>query len=542
MNNKYKVTCASLLLSASSAIAQGLNTELTVTHEVVPEEQAATRLRILPAVTLPDVTPGRLSAASNFAGGTLTPFFNRLQPADYLTSSTRYPWRGYAALGYGPVYNLAASAGYRFVEREDFALDGYLQFDGMSYKSHFTSFESIYPDKVGFHRNSALVGANTRWTPEGTSGELKASVFYQFSGYNFPILDLPTAIVTERDINANVVKLDAGWGARTGNVEYRISGEYNMIAFAHDEANNGGKLAGSVLWHAGEKSAWGIDLSASIVKSTILGHKGVIHIKPAYNLTTGKFKAQIGVDLDIKTGNVAYNKTVLFAPDVQLVWQPSSYFNIWGKVSGRIDDNNRALLYNEQPYLLSDFDAGFSRVYSADAGITVGPWRGASISVFGGHLTTKDWYMPAIVTGAMSAVNVKGFHGGLSFNYDYRQFLSVNAKAELAQSPDGKFTTGYAYWRDHARFNLTAQAIVRPITPLEISVGYQLRTHREKVLAIGSLNLRTISNLKAGVRYAFTPRISAFLTGENLLNCHWYLGPSVPSQGIMGMIGATYKF
>ncbi|MDE6144678.1 MAG: hypothetical protein K2F96_00195, partial [Muribaculaceae bacterium] len=59
----YPLMLAAMIPAAGKS--QELNSEITVTHQVVPEEQAATRLRLLPTVSLPKVSPGRLSMASS---------------------------------------------------------------------------------------------------------------------------------------------------------------------------------------------------------------------------------------------------------------------------------------------------------------------------------------------------------------------------------------------------------------------------------------------------------------------------------------------
>lgn len=540
MNTLKGIFFTSLLLTAGAAAAQS-NGDITISHEVVPEEQAATRLRLNPVLSLPKVTLGRIPAATSFARGELTPFIYTLDPAAYATSASRYPWRGYAALGYGPAYNLAASAGYRFIEEQKLTLDAYMQFNGMQHKSGYPTLEHIYPGKVSYRRNTGLLGTNLTWRPNNT-GTLTASALYQFSAYNFPILDLRTYVVTPLNINANVAKIDGRWASKANAVDYTVGVDYSMLAFARNEAENRGKLSATALWHATSASAWGADLSFAISNSTINGNKGILHIAPYYALAASTVKLKVGGNIDIHTGNVGYRRLVV-APEVSINWQALPIASIWGKVTGRMDDNSRAALYNEQPYLLPQFAAGYSRIYSADGGVTVGPWKGAAITLFVGHTTANDWYMPAIETGYMAPINIKGLHGGIAFNYDYRHYLSLNARAELAQSPEGKYSRGYAPWRDHARFNLVANATVRPINKLSVNFGYQLRTHRSKILPNErNLNLLDISNLKASAAYQITPQWSAFISGENLLNRHWYLGPSMPSQGIVIMIGATYKF
>lgn len=541
MNPLKAIISASLLIAtACPASAQQDNNDITIAHEVVPEEQAATRLRLNPVLSTPKVTPGRIPAATTFGRGELTPYIYTLDPAAYATSLGRYPWRGYASLGYGPQYNLAASAGYRFLEKESLTLDGFIQFDGMHHRSPYPALEWLYPGKVTYRRNTGLIGSNLAWRP--AAGTLSAGVLYQYSAYNFPILDLPTALVEPHSINANVLKLDAKWASKIQNVDYSAAIDYHMIAFAKNEAENRGKITASALWHASTPSAWGADVSYSVAHSTIIGNKGILHLAPYYAFKARTLSAKIGGTIDIRTGNVG-GKALVIAPQASIMWQALPFAAIWANASARMDDNARAYLYNEQPYLLPQFAAGFSRLFAADGGITIGPWKGAAFSVFIGHTNAKDWYMPAIETGFMTPVHIKGLHGGVAFNYTYRQFLNLRLKAEMAQSPSGNYSKGYALWRDHAKYNFTANATVRPIRSLSIDLGYHLRTHRQKMMPEGrNLNLLNISNLNATATYRFTPQWSAFLSGQNLLNHHWYLGPSVPAQGIVGMIGAAYKF
>lgn len=545
MTSKQIFTCISLLLGSGIASAQELNTDLNVTHELVPEEQAAVRLHMLPKVNLPQISRGRLVPVSSPGITSITPYINQLEPAAWLTSLSRTPWRGYASLAYGPAYNLAASAGYRFIENDNLTLGGYLQFDGMSYKSHFPRFEQIYAPKVGLHRNTFLVGADTRWTPAGNHGTLNASLLYQHSGYDFPILDIKSAKVNNTDISANVMKADVAWTGAANEIDYSVGAGYDMIRFAPHAGDYRGRFDGKVLWHASAKSAWGLDLGYNITRSATFGaNKGLFHSKVHYDFSLSRFRGSLGLLLDVSTGSGITDASFpnLFLPELKVQWLPGDFFNVWGQFSGRVTDNNRLELYNEQPYLLPDFDAGASRVISVDAGMNVGPWKGASIGLFGGYLATRDWYMPDYITGRMMPMDVRGWHGGVTFGYSYRQYIALDVKAEFAQSPTDRFERGYAYWRDHAGFNLVARASSHPVDGLEITLGYHLRTHRSKITESGHLNLLSVSNLTAGVRYSFTPQWSAFVNGENLLNRRWYLGPSVPSQGIVCMAGVAYKF
>lgn len=543
---KYNLIFFVCSILSFSAVSQNLNTEITVNHEVVPEERAATRLRMLPQLSLQRVDAGRLPVASRFVPSQLSPFINPLDPAGYLNQTPVFPWRGYAMLGYGPLYNLTGSVGYRVVNKSNLSTDVYAQFNGMSYTRSYVGLPAFmydYDGKVCFRRQAALGGANLRWAP--ANGVLDASLMYQYQGYNFPILQLRQPPVTDKhDIDANRANVRVGWTSTIRNVDYSFAADYSMVYLGKGNAtNNRGRLSVSGAWHSSSKSVWHLDVAYSLDNSAIVGNKGILHILPCYCFNVNTFKLGIGADIDIKTGNCEASKSLLVFPNLNLVWQPSAMFNAWGKVSGRMDDNYRGAILDEQPYLLADFDTGISRIYSGEFGITVGPIRAFSMQFFGGYDVAQDWYMPAIETGYMQAIDVKGFRWGAALNYDWRRYLSVGMRLDMAQCPRGDYEKGYAMWRDHAKLNFTANLVVRPIKQLEIGIGYHLRTGRQKTLGDDkNLNLRNISNLSASVNYNIDSRWSAFIKGENLLNGNWYLGPAVPCQGIMGMIGVAYKF
>jgi hypothetical protein len=530
---------ALLGMSAATAAAQDLNSEITVSHEVVPEERAATRLRVLPTLNLPTVTPGKLSAATGVNSAELNPAIVTLEPADYANSLTRTPWRGYADLGYFPIYNLGASAGYRFIDTPELTLNAYMQFNGYRYTTTHPDVNYRHLGDVTLHQNTVLGAVNAAWRPKGTNGTLSASAYYSFKRYNIPLGSADTIIT------ANRVNIDANWAARIGAVDYNVGAAYNLITTSGmpDALNQGrAKINAGATWHYNDLSAWGLDLSATILE-TSHQTKGVTHIAPFYAYNAEHFLARLGANIDLKNGNTAYDHSVYLTPNVSFVWQPSAHFNLWGKADGRLEENSMAALFEEQPYCFPTEFYGYSELLAFDAGITIGPWRGAAISVFGGYTTTEDWLTSAPRLGYLYAHDVSGFHYGVALNYDYRSFLSFNTRLEMAQAPDGDYDTGYCYWRDHARVNFTADATVRPISALSIKLGYHLRSSRSKPTEAGGIqSLRTISNLSLGAHYAITEQFGVFARGENLLNRHWYLGPAIPSQGITGLVGVTYKF
>ena len=473
----------------------------------------------------------------------LTPEILTLEPAEWGARLLRSAQKGYAALSYGPAWNLNASAGYRAIDRDSLYVDAFMQFNGFKYKTKYP--DNFFGDDRSVHlrRNAGMIGGRTKWI--SSAGTLSGSVVYDFSNYNMPFP------VNASTVNANLLNANAEWNGAIGKkADYRIGIDYTLLGFGYEgnPTHNIGNIDLGANWHYSARSHWGLSLRQNLMHSTSGANKGVTHIEPAYLLTTKHFTARIAAVVDIKNGNVDYKYSGLVAPKIDLTWRPSAHFTLWGKTDGRLEANSRAMLYDLQPYLLADFEAGFSRIFTADAGMTLGPWAGASIGFFGGYAWTNDWMLPQVGFGTMHGVNVSGGHWGGEIGYDYRRYLSLKVRAEMAQGPLGEYTTGYALWGDHAKFNLIAAATVRPIDPLCFTLSYHLRTSRNKVAEVlpqtpdGYQNLLNISKLNASVGYQFNKNWTAFINGENLLNRHWYLGPAIPSQGIVIMAGAEYKF
>lgn len=541
--NKY-ITLSILAFSALNIHAQDLNSEITITHQVVPEEQAATRMRLMPKISLPSIQTGRLQPVNSTTFSKLSPFINTLEPAPYLTSLSTYPYKGYAALNYGPAYNLNLSAGYQ-LEKGRTVSNFWLQGNGVNYKSNYPDIN--YAGKVTLHRNTWLLGARTN--TRLTQGTLTSSLIYEGSHFNFPILTLGTWETLKNNINANLGDLNLGWKSQISkSTTYSVNGNYTLLNYGGTIGSTFNRLYlnGTLNRTLNRTSTASIDLGLRINSNSLTaGYQNALDLHPYYSFAHQSLNARAGANISVPMGNAARStKQLFFAPDLALDWSISPMLGVYGKFSGALHDNSRAAIYQEQPYLLSDFLAGYSRLYSGEAGLNAGPQKSANLTLFVGYSKARNWYMPAIPVGYMEPVDkVAGWNFGLNFFYAYRSLLSLNTRAEFAPHKDSDFSTGNPLWRDHAKFNWLSSVQIRPMDKLTLSASYHLRTNREKVLPQGkALNLRNINNLSMRLAYDFTPQFTASIEGSNILCQKWYIGPSIPAQGIVALIGASYKF
>lgn len=192
------------------------------------------------------------------------------------------------------------------------------------------------------------------------------------------------------------------------------------------------------------------------------------------------------------------------------------------------------------PYMSQIHTYGNSHIpFTFDASVTVGPFKGAYAELFGGYARANDWLMPGYFhSGVLQAFNVRGWHGGLALGYRHGKLAQARVSAEVARSNSEDAGKGYYLWRDRAKYVIDATVKVSPIDKLNINGGYSFRGKRKA----GAYSLGSVSNLSLGADYAVNARTTVFLTGENLLDRKFYFIGGVPSQGITGLAGVTYKF
>lgn len=90
------------MMVAFPAFSQGLNKEITIEKEIVPEQRAATRMQVTHNVLAPQITRQNLKFSSAGVNATLSPYIMTLDPAFTGNAVNPSPYRGYAAIGYFP--------------------------------------------------------------------------------------------------------------------------------------------------------------------------------------------------------------------------------------------------------------------------------------------------------------------------------------------------------------------------------------------------------------------------------------------------------
>lgn len=551
MTLKY-ITAAILAGIGLSVSAQSLKKEITVERDIVPERREATRLSLTPKIVLAPVKAGQLNYTDRFqpvkVGGAISP----LEPVAYGDSIYISPYRGYAAIGFFPSFNLGASAGYRFIDDGTTRLNGWFQYDGTSYKGETATGEKI---EDSFNRHDATIGfALTHKADE--SSTLDAAAGYTFSRYNNPI-------AWTDDRTANRANLSVLWNSMTGDLKYNLGARYGFFGYNDEDGKesciNLSGMAGADL-DAG--SRFRVDVDASFVINSegalIVGdsgrnsdiipdlsrieafNHGMLTLIPAYGVQGETFDVQIGARIDL---TYHAGKAFHIAPAVKAVLMPSPYFNLFVKADGGEHQNTLLSLFSVIPYSESGYFYRNSHIpLNVEGGITIGPWQGAYAQLYGAYAIANDWLMPIQYSKncEFGLVDAKGWKAGLAIGYSYSNYVDLRASVETAPQKYDRF---YYMWRDRAKYVADLQLRITPISALDITAGWELRGKRMSYSYYKpSVDLGDVSRVSAGALYRIDSQWSAFVRGENLLNKKYRLIGNVPAQGITGLAGVSYKF
>lgn len=572
---------AILAMTVAAGSAQDLNTEVEVRYNVTPQLRDFSKIALTPTISVPQTAtvtpPYSYTDVRVGVPGSIT----TLEAAAYADTIYTSPWRGYASLGFMPKYNLGASAGYKFLDNDHTRLNAWLQYDGTAYEGRpMASGNEAYGRDRYMRSNTATIGAALHQAV-GRESFIDAGVDYSFSRFNTP--------TAEDLVNQDLHRLNVSmlWTLTHDKINYGIGAAYSRFAptntlhyrciddittdhvhYMQPTRENRYDLYGFFRGRIAGASSAGIDIRLSHLNynHTATGeadymyllHGGKLHhtllsIAPRYCFDVKSFHLDLGVNLDLAFGA---GGVFHIAPDAKATWIPSDLVKVYIGATGGQHQNTLGTMFDVTPYALP-FEAfrNSQIVADAEAGVTVGSWKGFFAEIAFNYGIANDWLMPYTssddLTTTFMPLDMRGYrlHGKLG--YTYRDLFTVSASYEMAPQ---KIDRGYYLWADRAKRVIDVSFSITPIRPLDINIGWEYRGDRATAtggfitdgatLTPATLlrSLGSVNNLKAGALYRITPQWSAFITGENLLNRHAYLIGGMPAQGITGLVGATYKF
>lgn len=318
------------------------------------------------------------------------------------------------------------------------------------------------------------------------------------------------------------------------------------------------------------------ETSYTIYYTTLYGGGyNITEMHPYLRWKNDNLIVKAGVGVQIAGGDCGSNRV---RPDLRVDWTPSASFAIWGQLNDRrVNMQTLGNLYDRNRYIGRGCNAGpmLDKLH-VEGGIVIGPFAGASIELWGSYGRVSSYYTPAVIS--MPQGNLSSFKGsasespfspyftigqyisiddfidmsyGAAFNYDYRDIASLRVSWEGAPQ---EFDKGNINSLDRARSVFAATLGVHPINPLDISLGYTVRSGRclyglkpdypgyFNPFEYKKYSLGTAASLDLGATWRFSDRFNVWGTVENLLNRDWQIVYGIPNKGITGLIGVSCRF
>lgn len=575
---RYTAALVLTAMVATAASAQSLRKEITVEHEVVPEQTDVTMLRFAPRFVMPQLPRPQLDYSDRSVFATVRPSISILSPVAWGDSIATSQQNGYVALGLAPIYNLGVSAGYKFINNDRTRLNAWVQYNGTAYKGRCG--DSGLNGQ--WQRSNIVTAAASFHHALSADRFVDIGVDYTFGRYTTPASADSTGRQQMHRFNfggmytGSTSTLSYGVGAGVGFFSYSFSPGFETEATLPDGSVTTERmrpahetkvsLQGGVSSKIGDSQRAGIAVEANMLSNSRHTHAeyfrndeesadgwyemyqtsrhthGLITLTPYYKLELGRVDLRAGVKAQVTVNS---GKAIHIAPDVNLTWRPLSLLALYGKAGGGEWQNTLTSLFDVSPYTLGSMAFKNSHVpVTVEGGVTFGPFKGMSVEVSWLYAAANDWLMPVALEDGLTIFTPAKMRGyRLRGAIGYRYGTKVELKVAYEMAPQGP-SRGYYLWRDRARNVVSADLRFTPIRQLDVTAGWEYRQGRAEICPNSgeSLSLGAISNFKVGGLYRITDRWSAFVRGENLLCRRYLLIGGVPSQGITGLLGATYEF
>ncbi len=586
------------LLSATTAMAQKetnqgeLKKEITVKHQEEAKPTDAVKLNITPTVTMPPLPVSKLHYGMRQIRVGVPTSIPSLAPTAYADTIYHSPYRGYASAGYLPMMTLGASAGYKIIDNDRVRLNGWMQYNGTSYRGDMPWLlnQDGEHQSARLRRQFATVGAALH-NAVGRESFLDFGLDYTFGRFNTP------DEWGMRYQNVHRLNLSGLWSMTTGIWNTGIGAGFGLFSYGNPvelpipelDTPEQTLLADSPFKPAREKritaqvfasaKVWGADLAGIEANFSNLSYgnhaeiflssthpynieaitargacsHSLLSLRPFYRFNWKSLVLDLGANLDF-----AFNAGKVFhiSPQAQATWKPSPFVAIYAKATGGVKQNTIGSLFDISYYGVPNLVYSNSNVpYEGEVGVTIGLWRGFYSELSASYAKAEDWLMPVIIDDRyqkFEPLDMKGYKLHVGLGYQYRNLLDASVSFEMAPQ---KRDHGYYMWRDRAKRVVEAKLKVTPIAPLDINLGWNYRGSR-RTYGLGiydpvasiyqpdleSMSLGTVNSLSIGGVYRLTPQLSIFAHVENLLNHRYTLIGGLPAQGIGGLAGVSYKF
>ena len=572
--------------------------EMTLEREYDPTIQDANKINRLPDVREPEITGRSIEYSPFTIPANPDREINVLPSGDIMTAIPFNKRRGYFHFGGGMFTNLSGDFGYHLLNDEKDKLNIYL-----SHRSTNGNVEYLQDDtkqKAVLNDNLAGLDFKHYFSPS----ILRLGANYDYTMFNYygwpvyigdPVISIPSELPYEQpliDRKTNqvnqTINVYAGLQAKEEmRVGYLLDFEFLRFAQKYGMAKEfEGIQENKYTLRLGLNSAFGdenrragfagkVDIfkystypSDNQISSYYYDpddprYKNYIEatITPYYQIKGDNWKAQLGVNLMLITGDSTLSKFFL-SPNISADVEIADKTVFYAHAGGEIQSNDAYGLSKLNRYMDYSVMSIPSRTWlDATLGIRSGVVPGLWFDLFAGYKITENelFYIP--LTSSYIKSDFAGYYTayqpdaslfrvGASFKYMYRKWVDFSVRGVYnhwdLKAGDGM--SGYLHMDDRHAYGrpaieVNADLTVKPLNPLALTLGYYLGANRYAMEIMNNeISMKNLSDLNFKASWNFNETFGAYLKLNNLLFQKQELYYGYPLQGFNAMVGINLNF
>jgi len=275
----------------------------------------------------------------------------------------------------------------------------------------------------------------------------------------------------------------------------------------------------------------------------------VYMVKPQASFGMNQYALNIGLNVNVAAGADSY---IRFFPVIEgRIAIDKDVLSLYGSFSGNIERNNIRALYEENPFIITNFD---SLKFTENKIIFKGGIKGSIASVFAFNIGAgykESNNMPFFVN------DTTGLFNKFTLIYDDVTIANIFADFSL-QTADNLLLMLRGEFR-HYSMNAEEEPWHKPSLNASIIAEYKLVDKiniKAEIYAQGntyaklynaskkviSQDIKGFADFNLGLEYLYNKKISAFLNLNNIAGTRYYQWYNYPSQRFHVLGGLTYAF
>ena len=599
--NKIKILTGIILLGSFVFVhAQQddrLSREMTLEREYDPTIQDANKVNRLPEVREPEITKRTIEYSPFTVPMNPEKAFIVLPSGDIMTALSENKRRGYFHFGGGMYMNLNGDLGYHVLNDDKNKLNFYLSHrstnGNVKYLQDNTKQKAVLNDNLAvldfkhfFNPSILRLGANYGYSMFNYYG-LPFGLYQPFSSAAWESDSLADRKTNQVNQTINVY---AGLQAKEEmKVGYLLDLEFLRFAQKYGLGKEmDGIQENKYTLRLGLSSAFGdrnqragfvgkVDVFKYLPRNDYLenfGYKDYIEatVTPYYQINGGSWKAQIGANLMMITGDSTMSKFFL-SPNISIDAEIANKTVFYAHAGGEIQSNDAYGLSKLNRYMDYSVMTKPSRTWlDATFGIRSGVIPDLWFDLFAGYKITKNElffipsinsiYLPYSLLSSSAPIymtpnfasyytayqlDASLFRVGASLKYLYKNWVDFSVKGvynhwELKTNDiiTGSLDDMKPYGRPAIEIN--ADLTIKPLDPLALTFGYYLGTDRYMSFFGQEIKMTDINDLNFKASWNFNETFGAYVKLNNLLFQKQELYYGYPLQGFNAMVGINLNF